>query len=75
MAYEQRLGQCLLFTNRDPKSDKAPDLTGKVSVQVGDRILDLDIAAWWRKSEKAGEFLSLSVKVKQVRSDTNVRRI
>lgn len=69
MAYEQRMGQGVLFQNRDKKNPKAPDWTlirgETIKVQVGDQIAELDVAAWNRESkEKKTPFLSLSITVK-----------
>lgn len=76
MAYEQRMSSGNLFRNRDKaKNPKAPDLKliDPIQVQVGDQIAELDIAGWRRTSEKAGEFISLSVKVKHVRAESGRR--
>lgn len=70
MPYEQRLGSGVLFRNRDKgENDKAPDLKTpqNISIAVGNMIADLEIAAWKRHSDKAGDFYSISVKVKHVK--------
>ena len=67
MAYVQKLGSGSLFSNRDKKNDKAPNVKGTALVKVGNQIVELDIGGWTREGTKAGKWLSLSVKVKSMR--------
>lgn len=60
MAYELKEGQGSLFKN-NKVSEKAPDCKG--SVLINGQLYE--IAAWKRESERAGAWLSLSVKLKQ----------
>jgi hypothetical protein len=69
MAYERRPGQGTLFRNRDKgDNEKAPNLKGTALLELADgSLVDLEIAAWSRESEKAGKWLSLSIKLKGAR--------
>lgn len=62
MAYQQKPGQGSLFQNRKRSSDKAPTLKGTALVQIGDNMVTLELAGWERHSDKAGNWISLSVK-------------
>ena len=61
--FEQKLNTGALFQN-EKKADNHPDLTGTIKLQDG----DYSIAAW-KKSGKRGEFLSISVKKKELKQD------
>jgi len=75
MAFQQKPGQGALFRNRDRgDNERAPNLKGTALVLVGDQILELEIAAWTRESEKAGKWLSLSVKAKSIRPNEDVEK-
>lgn len=60
MAYELKEGQGSLFKN-NKVSVNAPDCKG--SVLINGQLYE--IAGWKRESERAGTWLSLSVKLKQ----------
>ena len=64
--FELRPGQGQLFKNRDRgNNDRAPTLKGSALLELADgSTVELDIAAWTKESEKAGKWLSLSVKLK-----------
>src|SRR5262249_27481111 len=68
-AYEQKPGQGQLFKNRNRgDNDRAPNLKGTALLQLEDgQTVELDIAAWTKESQKAGKWLSLTVKPKTVR--------
>lgn len=72
MPYQQKPGQGSLFQNKKRSSDKAPNLKGTALVQVGNNIVELDLAAWDRESERAGKWLSLTVKAKSVRPNRDM---
>ena len=75
MAYEQRRGQANLFANKKKQDNpKQPDLKGEVEVLVGNLIATMEIAAWRRKSDKAGEYLAIAVNVKHVRPNEDIDR-
>jgi hypothetical protein len=68
MAYEHRPGQGSLFKNKDALGNpRAPNLKGSALIQNCDQFYELDLAAWTKKSDRAGKWLSLSVKLKQQR--------
>lgn len=71
MSFEQKPNSGSLFVNRGrEKNPKAPNLKGSALLELeSGELIELDIAAWVRESEKAGKWLSLSVKVKQPSSD------
>src|SRR5215470_12584962 len=77
MPYELKPGQGQLFKNRNRgDNDRAPNLKGTALLQLEDgSTVELDIAAWSRESDKAGKWLSLTVKPKAARqqfdSNTN----
>jgi len=52
----------VLFRNNKKKSDNAPDYTGSAKVEGKEYRL----AAWVRKSEKAGQYLSIAINVPQM---------
>jgi hypothetical protein len=75
MAFEQRANSAQLFKNRDKKSDSHPNLKGEGALDatairqyLADNpetsTIPLELAAWTKESEKAGKWLSLSVKLK-----------
>jgi hypothetical protein len=65
MPYEQRPNSGTLFRNPGKKDNaKAPDLKGNALVEINGQLYELDIAAWTKESERAGKFLSLSIKLK-----------
>ena len=65
MPYEQRPNSGQLFKNRDRKNDKAPNLKGAGLLELEDgSLVELDIGGWTRESEKAGKWISLSIKLK-----------
>lgn len=67
MAYQQRVGTGSLFTNKKRSSDKAPNLKGTALVQIGNQVVQLELAGWSRESEKAGRWIALSVKATSAR--------
>jgi hypothetical protein len=75
MPYELRPGQGQLFKNRDRgNNDRAPNLKGTALLALADgTTVELDIAAWTRESERAGRWLSLSIKLKQNREAAQPR--
>jgi hypothetical protein len=66
MPFENKPNTGALFKNRDKgNNEKAPNLKGTALLQLADgSTVELDIAGWARESEKAGRWLSLSVKLK-----------
>jgi hypothetical protein len=64
MAYRQKPGQTNLFSNRDKTSDKHPDFKGECQVEIEGRLYPLDIAMWRKQSDRAGEFFSVSIRLK-----------
>lgn len=66
-AYERRLGSTNLFSNRDKKNDNQPDYKGSIEVQVGDQIVELDLAMWHRHGDKAGDYFGMTAKAKSTR--------
>jgi hypothetical protein len=75
MAFEKRPNSGQLFKN-DKKGDnsRAPNLKGSALLQLENgELLELDLAAWTRESEKAGRWLSLSIKLKGDRQSTQSR--
>jgi hypothetical protein len=69
MPFQNRPGQGALFKNRDhEKNPKSPNLKGDALLELADgTTVELDLAAWTRDSERAGKWLSLSIKLKQER--------
>lgn len=67
MAFQQRPGQGSLFQNKKRSSDKAPNLKGTALVVVGNQTVTLELAGWERHSDKAGDWISLSVKATAAR--------
>ena len=61
MAYEARPGTGTLFSNRDKKNDKHPDLKGDALIEIDGQRYQIELAAWTKQSERAGKFLSLSI--------------
>lgn len=47
----------VLFENSNKKTDKHPDMTGKLNIDG----TDFWIAGWWNESKKGVEFLSLAL--------------
>lgn len=75
MPYEQKPGQGSLFRNKKHvEGDKLPSMKGTALVQVGTLLAEIEIAGWKRESEKAGKWLSLSVKCKSVRPQDDMGR-
>jgi hypothetical protein len=65
MPYEQRPSTGSLFSNRGRKNGKAPNFKGSGLLELdGGRLVELDLAGWTRESERAGKWLSLSIKLK-----------
>jgi hypothetical protein len=64
MPYEQRPGSGTLFRNREKKNDKHPDLKGDALVEIDGQLYALELAAWTKQSELAGEFFSVSIRLK-----------
>jgi hypothetical protein len=61
----ERTDSGVLFVNKKRGDNtKAPNLKGTGRVTIDGREYELDLAGWTRQSEKAGKFLSLSIKVK-----------
>jgi hypothetical protein len=64
MAYDNS-NSGVLFQNRDHAGNpKAPNLKGTGRITIDGREYELDLAAWSKQSERAGKFLSLSIKLK-----------
>lgn len=76
MPFEQRPGSGSLFKNRDhEKNPKAPNLKGTALLQLTDgSLVEIEISAWTKESERAGKWLSLSVKPKDARPYRGERR-
>jgi len=71
--FENKPGSGALFRPRQ-KSDnpKAPTLRGDALLQLEDSTLvEIEISAWSKESDKAGRWLSLSVKPKAARQQFN----
>lgn len=51
MAYELRVGQGQLFRARSKKTDRSPDMTGKLMLPNGVLVY----VSGWRKQTQAGE--------------------
>src|SRR6516162_4987472 len=64
MAYQQKPGQTNLFSNRDKKEERHPDFKGECSIEIADRLYPLDIAMWRKESDRAGEYFSVSIRLK-----------
>jgi hypothetical protein len=63
-----------LFRNREKGNNlKAPDLKGDGLIEIGGHLYELDLAAWTKQTERAGKFLSLSIKVKKHRDAAQAR--
>ena len=69
MSFENRPGSGALFKSRDrEKNPKAPNLRGDALLQLENgELVPIEISAWVKASEKAGRWLSLSVKPKATR--------
>jgi hypothetical protein len=64
MPYQQKPGQTNLFSNRDKKEERHPDFKGECQVEINGHLYPLDIAMWRKESERAGEFFSVSIRLK-----------
>jgi hypothetical protein len=71
MAFENRPNSGVLFQNKNKgNNEKAPNLKGNALLELEDgSTVELDLAAWTKQSDKAGKWLSLSVKLKQEHHD------
>ena len=69
MAYQQKVGSGSLFKNKKRSSDKSPTLKGTALVQVGNQTVTLELAGWAKHSDKAGDWISLSVKATAARAN------
>jgi hypothetical protein len=67
MAYEQRVNSGSLFKNKDPRTDKSPNVTGNALLRVGDQLVEIGLSGWTKENEKIGKWLSLSLKIKGTR--------
>jgi len=67
MPFEARPNSGALFQNKNKgNNEKAPNLKGNALLELEDgSTVELDLAAWTKQSDKAGKWLSLSVKLKQ----------
>jgi hypothetical protein len=69
MPYEQRPNTGSLFSNRDhAKNPKAPTTKGNLLIEIGDQIVEIELAGWTRDSPKAGKWVSLAAKLKSIRT-------
>jgi hypothetical protein len=50
-----------IFRVREKKNEKGPDMRGDVKDENG---IEWEVAGWTKESEKAGKYLSLSIKPK-----------
>ena len=73
MSYEQRPNSATLFRNRDKKNDNQPDLKGDGAIEIDGQLYQIELAAWTKQSDRAGKFLSLSIKLKGERQSTQPR--
>jgi hypothetical protein len=65
MASSEHRDAGVLFINRDhAKNPKSPNLKGTGRIAIDGKEYELDLAAWTRESERAGKFLSVSIKLK-----------
>lgn len=62
MAYEQKPNTGVLFT-AEKKSEKHPDLNGSLKLEDGEYYISA-----WKKTGPKGDYLSLSVKKKEVQT-------
>lgn len=65
MAWEQRPGSTNLFFNRDKKEERHPDFKGECSIEINGKLYLLDVRLWRKESSRAGEYFSLSLKLKR----------
>lgn len=61
MSYDNKPGTGALFKNRNKKSDAAPDYRGPYYEKVGDGVVEREIAAWAKISQKGENYLSIKV--------------
>lgn len=65
MAYEQRPNTFALFINKKHRDNpKAPSMKGDGCIVINGVTYDVDLAAWGKESERAGRFLSGTIKIK-----------
>jgi hypothetical protein len=69
MAFELRANGGTLFANKERNHPQAPDWTGTALVELDGQMVELRLTAWTKHSEKAGEFLSLNVRIKSTRDN------
>jgi hypothetical protein len=68
MSWETKPGTGSLFRNRNKGGNqKAPNLKGEALIEINGQLYPVDIAARVKESEKAGRWLSLTIKLKEAR--------
>ena len=84
MPYKLKPGQGQLFRNREKKEDRHPNVKGNAMIDASAvhqylaehpdaTTMPLELAAWTKESDRAGKWLSFSVKLKQDRDSTQSR--
>jgi hypothetical protein len=84
MPYELKPGQGQLFRNHEKKEDRHPNVKGNAMLDASAvrqylaehpdaTTIPLELAAWTKESDRAGKWLSLSVKLKQDSDSTQSR--
>lgn len=63
MAFEPRENTFVLFRNRHRSNPKSPTMTGNANNVINGVKYELEIAGWTRESEKAGKFLSGTIRL------------
>lgn len=61
MSFQNKPGSGALFKNDRKTNERQPDWRGPFYEQIGDDIVEREIAAWERVSAKGVRFLSLNV--------------
>ena len=72
MAFEQRPGSASLFQNRKKEKPNQPDFKGTGVLQVENKLVTIEFAAWTKFSEKAGDWYSLSMKTTEVKDNPDM---
>lgn len=63
MAFEPRENTFVLFKNRHRSNPKAPAMTGSANIVIDGVKYEFEIAGWARETEKAGKFLSGTIRL------------
>jgi hypothetical protein len=65
MPYEQKPGTSFLWRNRKKTSERSPDFTGDISIEIEGKLYQLEAALWEKQGQNAGLYFGLSLKLKQ----------